>query len=58
LTGEKRGLYLSMLREFNESGYNLKDGDLLPEPYTPQEIVTLKSFSDRLYGYYDHDLKI
>lgn len=58
LTGEKRGLYLSMLREFNESGYNLKDGDLLPEPYTPQEIITLKSFSDRLYGYYDHDLKI
>lgn len=58
LTGEKRGLYLSMLREFNEAGYNLKDGDLLPEPYTPQEIVNLKSFSDRLYGYYDHDLKI
>lgn len=58
LKGEARGLYLSMLRDFNEAGYDLKDGDDLPYPYTPQEIVTLKSFSDRLYGYYDHDLKI
>ena len=47
-----------MLRDFNEAGYNLKEGDALPEPYAPKEIVVLKSFADRLYGYYDHELRI
>lgn len=55
---EQKGLYLTMLAEFNEAGYGLKEGDALPEPYTPNEIVNLKTFADRLYGYYDHDSRI
>lgn len=55
---EQNGLYLSMLRDFNNSGYDLKEGDELPDPYTPREMVALKSFADRLYGYYDHELRI
>lgn len=42
-----------MLREFNENGYNLKYGEPLPSPYTPLEITTIKTFADRMYGYYD-----
>lgn len=55
---EEKGLYLSMLRDFNESGYNLKEGDDLPLFYTPNEVTVIKSFADRMYGYYDHDIRM
>ena len=56
---EQRALYLSVIREFNEQGYNLKAEDMtLPLPYTPKEINIIKSFADRMYGYYDHDVKM
>lgn len=56
--GAQKGAYLSMLKAFNDQGYSLKDGDALPSPYTPEEIITIKSFSDRMYGYYDHDIRM
>ena len=31
---------------------------MLPNPYTPGDIVNVKTFADQLYGYYDHDLRI
>lgn len=55
---KQKGLYLSTLKAFNDQGYSLKDGDALPAPYTPEEIITIKSFSDRMYGYYDHDIRM
>ena len=55
---KQQGLYVSMLREFNENGYDLKYGDPLPSPYTPLEITTIKTFADRMYGYYDHETRM
>ena len=55
---EQKGLYITMLREFNDNGYNLKYGDALPSPYAPLEITTIKTFADRMYGYYDHETRM
>lgn len=55
---EQKALYLSMLQDFNEQGYKLKPGDDLPMPYTPKEVVFIKSQADQMYGYYDHDIRM
>ena len=55
---EQRALYLSYIRDFNEQGYSIKQGDPLPFPYTPKEVNLIKSFADRMYGYYDHDVRM
>lgn len=55
---QQKGLYITMLREFNENGYNLKYGEPLPSPYTPLEITTIKTFADRMYGYYDQETRM
>lgn len=55
---KQKGAYLSTLKAFNDQGYSLTDGDALPSPYTPEEIITIKSFSDKMYGYYDHDIRM
>lgn len=53
---KQRGLYLSMMRSFNEKeGLNLKEGDALPFAYTQDEVLAIKTLSDLVYGYYDHD---
>lgn len=53
---KQRGLYLSMMKSFNETeGLNLKEGDALPFAYTQDEVLAIKTLSDLVYGYYDHD---
>lgn len=53
---KQRGLYLSMMESFNKSdGLSLKEGDDLPFAYTQDEVLAIKTLSDLVYGYYDHD---
>lgn len=53
---KQRGLYLSLLMQANkEKGLNLKEGDDLPMPYTNDQMSALKTFSDTVFGFYDHD---
>lgn len=55
---KQRGLYISMLEQFNREGYNLQDGDDLPKAYTNREANSIKSFSDLCYGHYDKNTQL
>jgi len=46
-----------MIDEFNKQGYNLKEGDNLPQAYTQTEASSIKNFGDLLYGHYDEESK-
>jgi hypothetical protein len=53
------GLYLSLMNDINEhEGLNLKFGDALPRMYMQAEMQALKDFSDRVFGSYDHDVRM
>ena len=54
---DQMSLYKAMRQEFITSGYNVKLGEALPMAYTTKQKESLKSYSDTLYGYYDHDRK-
>lgn len=55
----QKGLYETMIEEFNKAGYTkedgtpLKIGDDLPRAYTPKEAQGIKNYADLLYGHYD-----
>lgn len=55
----QKGLYETMIEEFNKSGYlkedgtQLKIGDDLPRAYTNTEAQGIKNYADLLYGHYD-----
>lgn len=49
----QRGLYLSLLAQFNNEGFTLSDGDALPRAYTIQESTSVKSFAELCFGHYD-----
>ena len=55
---EEKALYLAMLKDFNDEGYNLKEGDMFPKAYTVNQRNSYKSFSDMIYGSYDHESKV
>jgi hypothetical protein len=50
---QQHSLYMAMLNDFNEEGWNLKDGDALPEAYTIRESTSIKSFTEMCFGHYD-----
>ena len=54
---KEKSLYLKMLEEFNKQGYDLKEGDALPQAYTQTEAASIKNFGDLLYGHYDEESK-
>ena len=57
--GKQKGLYLTLVNDSNENyGTNLKFGDDLTRMYTQKEIISLKDYSDRVFGYYDHETKM
>lgn len=57
------GLYLTMAEQLvkehtkNDDGTLFKVGDKLPKAYTNQQIESIKSMSDDIYGYYSHEKK-
>lgn len=55
----QRALYLSKLKEWNESHPNKKvtEGDALPSPYSDQEIQTIRAVGDNIFGAYDKSKK-
>lgn len=54
---KEKSLYLKMIDEFNKQGYNLQEGDALPQAYTQTEASSIKNFGDLLYGHYDEESK-
>lgn len=52
---KQHSLYTTMREQFNREGYNLVEGDALPQAYTIKEAVSIKSFSDMCFGHYDKD---
>lgn len=60
---EQKAMYRAMLEEFQTEGYLKKDGsflkfgDDLPRAYTTKQKVSLKEFSDTMYGFYDQESK-
>ena len=56
---KQKSLYYSLIRQFNLEGYRKPNGeqlnysDDLPDAYTLQEIQTMKTFSDNIYGSYN-----
>ena len=56
---KQKSLYYSLIRQFNLEGYRKSNGeqlnysDDLPDAYTLQEIQTMKTFSDNIYGSYN-----
>ena len=47
------------MNDINEhEGLNLKFGDALPRMYMQAEMQALKDFSDRVFGSYDHDVRM
>lgn len=60
---EQRAMYRAMLEEFKQEGHVKEDGtfltfgDALPRAYTTKQKVSLKEFSDSMYGFYDQEAK-
>lgn len=56
---KQKGLYLSLLRDFNLEGYNL-EVDVktdLPDGYTLKQVNGIKELGDTIYGAYDTSTK-
>ena len=49
--------YNEALESWNQSGYSLKYGDLLPQALSPMETARIKNFADTQYGNYDDETK-
>lgn len=49
--------YEEALKSWNEAGYKLNYGDLLPQALSPQETLSLKTYADEMYGNYDDETK-
>lgn len=62
---KEKSLYLTMIDEFNKTGFTNPDGtklnaenmDALPQAYTRIEGQSIKNFADLLYGHYDDESK-
>lgn len=55
---EQRGLYMTMLEQFNREGWHLKVGDDLPRAYTIQEGTSIKAFAELCFGHYDRSTQM
>lgn len=60
---KEKSLYLSMIDDFNRTGFKKVDGsqlngenlDELPQAYTRTEAQSIKNYADLLYGHYDEE---
>lgn len=55
---KQKGLYNTLLEQFNREGWNLKEGDDLPRAYTIQEGNSIKSFAEMCFGHYDKNTQM
>lgn len=54
---EQKALYMSLIRAFNIEGHNLAYTDDLPDAYTPEQIRSIKTLAESIYGAYDESSK-
>ena len=61
---EAKSRYFTAVQEYNEEhqdseqiGFDIENGELLPEPYSQNEITQFKEFANGIYGAYDKSQK-